>query len=102
MRRKIQSNKQSKLQDAELTSSREPTGRWVSREVLAVIAFFRCLEAREGVPFLTRASGDFTTTVASSEGGSLAAKVSTREEMAASFLGFSLSLEREQKAKTLH
>jgi hypothetical protein len=65
MRRKIQSNKQSKPQDAELTSSGEPTGRWVSREVLAIFFFFRHLEAQEEVPFLTGASGDFTTTVAS-------------------------------------
>jgi hypothetical protein len=59
------SSKKSKTQDAELTSSGEPTGRWVSREVLAVVTFFRCLEAREEVPFLIGASGDFTTTVAS-------------------------------------
>jgi hypothetical protein len=58
------SKKKCKPQDAELTSSGEPTGQWVSREVLA-ITFFRCLEAREEVPFLTGASGDFTTTVAS-------------------------------------
>jgi hypothetical protein len=58
-------NKKSKPQDAELTSSGEPTGRWVSREVLTVVAFFRRLEAQEEVPFLTGASGDFTTTVAS-------------------------------------
>jgi hypothetical protein len=47
------SNKKSKPQGAELTSSGEHTSRWVSREVLAIIAFFRRLKAQEEVPFLT-------------------------------------------------
>jgi hypothetical protein len=34
------SNEKSKPQEAELTSSGEPTGRWVSRETLVVVAFF--------------------------------------------------------------
>jgi hypothetical protein len=63
--KKNSSNKKSKPQEAVLTSSGEPTGRWVSREALAAVAFFRRLEAREEVPFLTGASGDFTTIAAS-------------------------------------
>jgi hypothetical protein len=64
MRRKIQAIK-SKSQEAVLTSSGEPTGRWVSREALATVTFFRRLEAQEEVPLLTGASGDFTTIAAS-------------------------------------
>jgi hypothetical protein len=64
MRRKVQAIKKNKLQEAILTSSAEPTGQWVSREVLATAAFFRRLEARE-LPFLAGASGNFTTTAAS-------------------------------------
>jgi hypothetical protein len=63
--KKNSSNKKSKPQEAVLTSSGEPIGRWVSREALAVNAFFRCLEAREEVPFLTGDFGDFTTIAAS-------------------------------------
>jgi hypothetical protein len=61
MRRKNSSNKKSKPQEAVLTSLGEPTGRWVSRETLAAVAFFRRLEAQEEVPFLEGASGDFST-----------------------------------------
>jgi hypothetical protein len=85
-----------------LTSSVEPTGRWVPREALATGAFFRRLEAREEVLFLAAASGDLATTAASWEGGSSAAGASTRGAVAASFLGFSLSLKKEQKVDTLH
>jgi hypothetical protein len=63
--KKKSSNTKSKPQEAVLTSSGEPTGQWVSREALATVAFFRRLEAREEVPFLTRASSDFTTRAAS-------------------------------------
>jgi hypothetical protein len=65
MRRTVQSRKRVSHQKAVLTSSAELTGRWVSREVLTIGAFFRCFEAQEEVPFLTGASGDFTTTAAS-------------------------------------
>jgi hypothetical protein len=64
MRRKFQAIKKSKPQEAILTSSVEPTGRWVSREVLAIDVFFRRLEAQK-LPFLAGASGDFATTAAS-------------------------------------
>jgi hypothetical protein len=65
MRRKDQTVKGASHKKVVLTSSAEPTGRWVSREVLATGALFRHLEAREEVPFLTAASGDLATTVAS-------------------------------------
>jgi hypothetical protein len=64
MRRKFQAIKKSKPQEAIITSSAEPTGQWVSREVLATAAFFRRLEAQE-LPFLAGASGDFATIAAS-------------------------------------
>jgi hypothetical protein len=63
-------NPKNKLQGEVLTSSPEVTDRWLSREVLIAAAFFRRLEARE-LPFLAGASGDFTTTPASGEGGLL-------------------------------
>jgi hypothetical protein len=66
MRRTVQSSKKVSHQfKAVLTSSAELTGRWVSREVLAIGAFFGRLEAREGAPFLAAASGDLVTTAAS-------------------------------------
>jgi hypothetical protein len=65
MRRTVQAVKRASHKKAVLTSSAELTGRWVLREVLAIGAFLRRLEAREEVCFLTGASGDFTTTAAS-------------------------------------
>jgi hypothetical protein len=65
MRRTVQAVKRAGHKKAVLTSSVELTGRWVSREVLAIGAFFRRLEAREEVLFLTAASSDLATTAAS-------------------------------------
>jgi hypothetical protein len=60
------------------------------------------LEPREEETLLAGAFGDFTTGVASWKEGSSAAVASTEGAVAASFFGFSLSLQRKQRAKTLH
>jgi hypothetical protein len=96
------SNEQSKAQGLVLTLLEELVGRWVSREPLASVTFFRCLEPREEETLLVGASGDFTTGVASWKEGSSAAVASTEGAMAASLFGFSLSLQRKQKVNTLH
>jgi hypothetical protein len=72
----------------------------MSREVLAVDAFFRRLEAQKP-GFLAAASGDLGTTAASCEGGSLTTGASVTGAVAANFLGSSLSLEKKQKSKAL-
>jgi hypothetical protein len=83
-----------------LTSSVEIIGRGASREVLAADAFFRRLDVREPA-FLAAASGDLGTTAASCEGGSSIAGASTMGAVATYFFGFSLSLEKKQKSKTI-
>jgi hypothetical protein len=65
------------------------------REVLASIAFFRRLEPREEETLLAGASFDFTTGAASWKEGSSAVVASTEGAVAASFFGFSLSLQKE-------
>jgi hypothetical protein len=82
-----------------LTSSVEVIVRGASREVLAADAFFRRLEAREPA-FLVAASGDLGTTAASCEGGSSIVGASVAGEVPVFPFGFSLSLQKEWKAKT--
>jgi hypothetical protein len=53
------------LQEAILTSLEEAAGRWASREVLTTAVFFKCLEARVGVPFAGGTVNDLVTTVSS-------------------------------------
>jgi hypothetical protein len=72
------------------------TGRGASREVLAVDAFFRRLEARK-LAFLVAASGDLGTIAASCEGGSSIVGASTTGAVATYFFGSSLSLKKERK-----
>jgi hypothetical protein len=85
-----------------LTSSEELVGRWVSREALALVVFFRRLESREQETLLAGASFDFTIGATSWKEGSSAAVASTEGAVVASFFGFSLSLQMKQKAKTSH
>jgi hypothetical protein len=74
------------------------TGRGASREVIAVDAFFRRLEAQEPT-FLAAASGDLSTTAASCEGGSSTTGASVTGAVAANFFGSSLLLKKKQKVK---
>jgi hypothetical protein len=55
-----------------------------------------------GDPLKKGAFGDFTTGAASCKEGSSAAIASTKGVVAASFFGFSLSLQRKQKSETSH
>jgi hypothetical protein len=65
------------------------------REVLASVAFFRRLEPWEEETLLAGASFDFTTGATSWKEGSLAVVASIEGVVAASFFGFSLSLQKE-------
>jgi hypothetical protein len=69
-----------------------------SKEVLAVDAFFRRLEAR-GPTFLAVASGDFGTTAASCEGGFLTIGASATGAVEGNFFGSSSSLIKEAKVE---
>jgi hypothetical protein len=80
----------------------ELVDRWASRETAASIDFFKRLEPRVEKTLLTGAFGDFTTGATSCKEGSSAAVASTAGVVAASFFGFSLSLQRKQKAETSH
>jgi hypothetical protein len=60
------------------------------------------MEPREEETLLAGASFDFTIGATSWKEGSSAAVASTEGAVVASFFGFSLSLQRKQKAKTLH
>jgi hypothetical protein len=81
--------------------SEELVDRWVSREALASVDFFKCLEPRVEATFLIGAFGDFTTGAASCKEGSSAAVAST-EVVVASFFRLLLSLRRKQNAETSH
>jgi hypothetical protein len=102
MSRNVQAMDKAKISGLILTSSEELVDRWVSRETLASVAFFRRLEPREEETLLAGAFVDFTTGAASWKEGSSPAVASTEGAVAASFFGFSLSLQRKQKAKTSH
>jgi hypothetical protein len=84
------------------TSSEELVDRWASREALAFVDFFACVEPRVAMTFLTGALGafgDFTDKSASCEGGSTIAGVSAEGAAAANLFAFSSSLRRKQKIK---
>jgi hypothetical protein len=85
-----------------LTSSEELVDRWASRETLASVTFFRRLEPQVEETLLAGDFGDFTTRATSWKEGSSAAVASAEGAVVASFFGFSLSLQRKQKAKTSH
>jgi hypothetical protein len=85
-----------------LTLSEELVDRWASRETLASVTFFRRLEPRVEVTLLAGAFGDFTTGATSWKDGSSAAIASAEGAVVAPFFGFSLSLQKKQKAKTSH
>jgi hypothetical protein len=97
--RRAQAMNKAKAPGLIFTSSEELVDRWASRETLASIAFFRCFEPRVEETLLAGAFGDFTTGAASWKEGSLAVVASTEGAVAASFFGFSLSLQGKQKAK---
>jgi hypothetical protein len=82
--------------------SDELVDRWASRETPASLDFFKRLEPRVEEALLTGAFGDFTTEAASCKEGPSAAVASIEGVVAASFFGFSLSLQRKQKAETSH
>jgi hypothetical protein len=94
--RKVQAMNKAKTPGLILTSSEELIDRWTSRETLASISFFRCLEPRVEETLLAGAFGNFTTGVASWKEGPSAAVASTKGAVAASFFGSSLSLQRKQ------
>jgi hypothetical protein len=100
--RKVQARNKGKIPGLICTSSEELVDQWASRETPASIDFFKCLEPRVEETLLTGAFGDFTTGVASCKEGSSAAVASAEGVVAASFFGFSLSLQRKQKAETSH
>jgi hypothetical protein len=60
--RKVQAMK-NQTQEAILTSLEEVVGRWALREVPTTDVFFKCLEARVGVPFTGGTINDLVTTV---------------------------------------
>jgi hypothetical protein len=100
--RKMQARNKAKIPGLIRTSSEEFVDRWASRETLASVDFFKCLEPRVEETLLTGTFGDFATRAASCKEGSSAAAASTEGVLAASFFGFSLSLQRKQKAETSH
>jgi hypothetical protein len=102
MSRKVQALNKAKTPGLLLTSSEELVDRWVSRETLTSVAFFRRLELRVEETLLARAFGDFTTGATSWKEGSSAAVASAEGAVVAPFFRSSLSLQRKEKAKTLH
>jgi hypothetical protein len=72
------------------------------RETPTSVAFFRRLEPRVEETLLAGAFGDFTTGATSWKEGSSAAVASAEGAVVAPFFGFSLSLQRKGKSKTLH
>jgi hypothetical protein len=102
MSKKVQALNKEKTPRLLLTSSEELTDRWASRETLTSVTFFGRLEPRVEATFLAGAFGDFTTGATSWKEGSSAAVASAEGAVVASFFGSSLSLQRKEKAKTLH
>jgi hypothetical protein len=99
MSMKIMQETKARMPVSTLTLSEELVDRWVSRETLASVDFFKCLEPRVATTFLTGAFGDFTTGSTSCKEGSSVAIVSVEGAVAASLFGSSLSLQRKQKAR---
>jgi hypothetical protein len=102
MSRKVQALNKEKTPRLLLTSSEELIDRWALRETLTSVAFFRRLEPRVEETLLAGASGDFTTGATSWKEGSSAAVASAEGAVVASFFESLLSLQRKEKAKTLH
>jgi hypothetical protein len=100
--RKVQARNKAKIPGLIRTSSEELVDRWASRETPASVDFFKRLEPRVEETLLTGAFGDFTTGAASCKEGSSEAVASTEGVVAASFFGFSLSLQRKQNVDTSH
>jgi hypothetical protein len=71
------------------------------RETYSPLTLSSGVWKHENQPFWQQASGDLGTTTASWEGGSSIAGASTMGVVATYFFGFSLSLKKEQKSKTL-
>jgi hypothetical protein len=100
MSMKVQAMHKAKTPALLLTSSEELVDRWVSRETLASVDFFKRLEPRVEETLLTGAFRDFTTRADSCKEGSSAAVASIEGVVAASFFRFSLSLQKKQKPET--
>jgi hypothetical protein len=102
MSKKVQGLNKAKTPGLLLTSSEELIDRWASRETLTSAAFLRRLEPQVEETLLAGAFGDFTTRATSWKEGSSAAVASAEGAVVAPFFGSSLSLQRKEKAKTLH
>jgi hypothetical protein len=96
---KIAQGTKAKIPGSTRTSSEELVDRWVSREAPVSVDFFKRLEPRVEMTFLTGAFEDLTTGAVSCNEGSSTAIASTEGVVSASFFGFSLSLRRKEKGR---